>query len=57
LRSDLRRTALAAVVLATVTMAAAVQPRPGFARANMRRQADREVREARYNSYGDIGAA
>jgi hypothetical protein len=28
-----------------------------FARASMRRQADREVREARWNSYSDIGAA
>jgi Phage tail lysozyme len=28
-----------------------------FARASMRRQADREVREARWNSYADIGAA
>jgi TP901 family phage tail tape measure protein len=28
-----------------------------FARATMRRQADREVREARWNSYADIGAA
>jgi hypothetical protein len=28
-----------------------------FARASMRRQADREVREARWNSHSDIGAA
>lgn len=28
-----------------------------FARASLRRQADREVREARWNSYADIGAA
>jgi hypothetical protein len=28
-----------------------------FARASMRRGADREVREARWNSYSDIGAA
>jgi len=28
-----------------------------FARASMRRAADREVREARWNSYSDIGAA
>jgi hypothetical protein len=28
-----------------------------FARASMRRSADREVREARWNSYSDIGAA
>lgn len=28
-----------------------------FARSTMRRQADREVREARWNSYSDIGAA
>ena len=28
-----------------------------FARSSMRRQADREVREARWNSYSDIGAA
>ena len=28
-----------------------------FARASMRRQADREVREARWNSYSDIGSA
>jgi len=28
-----------------------------FARTSMRRQADREVREARWNSYSDIGAA
>ena len=28
-----------------------------FARTSMRRSADREVREARWNSYSDIGAA
>jgi hypothetical protein len=28
-----------------------------FARASMRRSADREVREARWNSHSDIGAA
>jgi hypothetical protein len=28
-----------------------------FARASMRREADREVREARWDSYSDIGAA
>jgi len=28
-----------------------------FARASMRRQADKEVRDARWSSYSDIGAA
>jgi hypothetical protein len=28
-----------------------------FARATMRREADREAREARWDSYSDIGAA
>jgi hypothetical protein len=31
-------------------------PIGSFARANLRRE-DREVRESRYDSYGDIGAA
>jgi hypothetical protein len=30
---------------------------PLFLRASMRRAADRELREARWNSYSDIGAA
>jgi hypothetical protein len=34
---------------------AAAQPLPSFAGANMRRQADREVREACYNSSGTSG--